>query len=163
MKQDRQEQEEIYKTPPKAKQTFRRKNREHIVSPAMLRANKMSKTRDEIMYERVQMMIRAELSLLRSDIEKEMHTQVEIYKETMYADIRKELDNELMSKKEEMYKSLKIEMQNSMRAEAIVIECVVQKKLEDALLAFESKNLRESWQNVRKSRRRPSKTSKGNS
>ncbi|MCO5611602.1 hypothetical protein L7F22_065856 [Adiantum nelumboides] len=84
------------------------------------------------------MMIRAELSLLRSDIEKEMHTQVEIYKETMYADIRKELDKDLMSKKEEMYKSLKIEMQNSMRAEANVIECVVQKKLEDALLAFES-------------------------
>ncbi|MCO5576234.1 hypothetical protein L7F22_030043 [Adiantum nelumboides] len=86
----------------------------------------------------IRMMIRAELSLLRSDIEKEMHTQVEIYKKTMYADIRKELDTELMSKKEEMYKSLKIEMQNSMRAEAIVIECVVQKKLEDALLAFES-------------------------
>ncbi|MCO5611640.1 hypothetical protein L7F22_065894 [Adiantum nelumboides] len=138
MEQDRQEQEEIFKTPPKAKQTFRRKNREHIVSPAMLRADKMSKTRDEIMYERVQMMIRAELSLLRSDIEKEMHTQVEIYKETMYADIRKELDKDLMSKKEEMYKSLKIEMQNSMRAEANVIECMMQKKLEDTLLAFES-------------------------
>ncbi|MCO5590838.1 hypothetical protein L7F22_044813 [Adiantum nelumboides] len=97
MEQDRQEQEELYRTPPKAKQTFRRKNREHIVSPAMLRADKMSKTKDEIMYERVQMMIRAELSLLRSDIEKEMHTQVEIYKKTMYADIRKELDTELMS------------------------------------------------------------------
>ncbi|MCO5568314.1 hypothetical protein L7F22_022013 [Adiantum nelumboides] len=85
----------------------------------------------------LKMMIRAELSLLRSDIEKEMHTQVEIYKATMYADIRKELDKDLMSKKE-MYKLLKIEMQNSMRAEANVIECVMQKKLEGALLAFES-------------------------
>lgn len=134
------EDPEVFQTPPKAKHTFRRKNREYTVSPTMLRADKMYKFKDEMTYERIQVMIRSELSLLRKDIETEMYAHVETCKETMYADMRKELDNEMISKHEheQICTSLKTELQNYVRVEVNVMECVVQKKLADALHAFES-------------------------
>ena len=85
-------------------------------------------------------MIRSELSLLRSDINTEMYAHVETCKKTMHADMRKELDNEMISKHEHEHEqictSLKTELQNYVKVEVNVMECVVQKKLDDALCAF---------------------------
>lgn len=126
------EDPEVFQTPPKAKHTFRRKSRDYTVSPTMLRADKMYKLKDEMMYERMQVMIRSELSLLRNDIETGLYAHVEAYKKTMHADT--------ISKKEheQICTSLKTELQHYVKAVVNVMECVVQKKLDDALHAFES-------------------------
>ena len=99
------------------------------MSPIMLRADNMYKFKDEMMYERIQVMIRSELSLLRNDIETEMYAHVETCKKTMHTDMRKELDNEMISKHEheQICTSLKTELQNYVKAEVNVMECVVQR------------------------------------
>ena len=128
----------VYKTPPKSKVTFRRRIRDSTLSPGSLRARKLFKVKDDLVYERVQVMIKAELSVMRGDIEKEMYANVETCKKAMYADMRKQLDKEMLGKRDEMYTALKGEMQNIVRAEVNVMECVMRKRLEDAIAVFES-------------------------
>jgi hypothetical protein len=107
-----------YHTPPKAKMTFRRKVRDNILSPGSLRAEKSSRTKDEAWAEKVHVMIKAEVSLLRSEIEREMLANVDAYKKDMYA--------------------LRVEAQAIARAEIHVMECAMQKRLDEASAIFET-------------------------
>ncbi|MCO5603300.1 hypothetical protein L7F22_057449 [Adiantum nelumboides] len=47
-----------------------------------MRAGKLSRVKDDLMYEKVEVMIKAELSLLRGDILKEMYANVETYEKS---------------------------------------------------------------------------------
>ena len=107
-----------YHTPPKAKMTFRRKGRDSILSPGSLRAEKSSRTKDDAWAEKVHVMIKAEVNSLRSEIEREMLANVDAYKKDMYA--------------------LRVESQATARAEIKVMECVMQKRLDDACATFET-------------------------
>ena len=109
----------LCQTPPKAKLIFRRKTRDNALSPGSLRAGKLAKIKDELMYEKMQTMIKVELSLMRVDIEREMHAAV-------------------VASKNDMHTTLKGEMHAIVRAEVNVLECVMQKRLDDALAVFES-------------------------
>ena len=72
--------EDTYQTPPKAKATFRRKARESVLSPRSLRASKLSKIKDDVLFEKVQMMIQAELTLVKQELEREMVEAKEDYR-----------------------------------------------------------------------------------
>ena len=72
--------EDTYQTPPKAKATFQRKARESVLSPSSLRASKLNKIRDDVLLEKFQMMIQAELTLMRAEMEREMVKTKEVYK-----------------------------------------------------------------------------------
>ncbi|MCO5560027.1 hypothetical protein L7F22_013633 [Adiantum nelumboides] len=93
-----------YETPPKWKATIRQRTQDSTLTPESMRTGKLSRVK-MTMYEKVQVMIKVELSLLRGDIEKEMYANVESYKKAMYANMRKELDKEMLGKCDEMYTS----------------------------------------------------------
>ena len=59
------------------------------MSPGSLRAGKLAKIKDELMYEKMQTMIKVELSLMRVDIEREMHATVVAFKNDMYHSIER--------------------------------------------------------------------------
>ncbi|KAI5055629.1 hypothetical protein GOP47_0029150 [Adiantum capillus-veneris] len=66
------EEDDDYQASLKATATFRRKIRDSVLSPNSMRAGKLNKIKDEAMYEKVQMMIRVELNLIRAFMEKEI-------------------------------------------------------------------------------------------
>lgn len=105
----------IYNTPQKTKATFKRRNGDSILSPGSLRVGKTVRIQDDLISEKVQVMIKDELSFMRDDIRKEMYANAENYKKSMYADMRKELDKEMLGKQNELYTSLKLEMQTLVR------------------------------------------------
>ena len=88
---------DTYQTPPKAKATFRRKARESVLSPSSLRASKLNKITDDVLFEKVQMMIQAELTLIKQELEREMVKAKEDYK--------LQLDNEITIKMTNMMTS----------------------------------------------------------
>ena len=108
------EEEGNYQTPPKAKATFRRKNRESVLSPSSLRASKLNRIRDDALFEKVQMVIQAELTLVRQELEREMVKAKEDYK--------LQLDNELT-----------VKMTNKARAEVEVARALWEKELEKTM------------------------------
>ena len=65
-------EEDACQTPPNAKRAARQKMRESLLLPSSMRAVKLSKVKDDIMFEKVQFMIKAELNLMKSDMEKEI-------------------------------------------------------------------------------------------
>ena len=75
---------------------------------------------------------------MRDDIRKEMYANADNYKNSMYADMRKELDKAMLGKYDEMYISLNGEMQTLVRAEVNVMECIMQKKLDEAIASFDA-------------------------
>ena len=111
---DSQPEEGNYQTPPKAKATFRRKNRESVLSPSSLRASKLNRIRDDAMFEEVQMMIQAELTLVRQELEREMVKAKEDY--------RLQLDNELT-----------VKMTNKVRSEVEVAWALWERELEKTM------------------------------
>ena len=127
-----------FMTPQKMKATFKRRNRESILSPSSMRAGKAVRVKDDVMIEKIQMMIKSDLSFMRDDIRKEMYANADSYKNSMYADMRKELDKAMLDKHNGMYTSLKVEMQNLIRTEVNIMECTMQEKLDGAIANFES-------------------------
>ena len=131
--------EDIYTTPQKMKATFKRRNRDSVLSPGSLRLGKTSRIHDEAMMEKVQMMIKSEINFMRDDLRKEMHASAESYRNSMYVNMKRELGKELLGIQDEKCSSLKTELQNLIKAEVNVMECIVQKRLEDEVVAkFES-------------------------
>ncbi|MCO5573868.1 hypothetical protein L7F22_027643 [Adiantum nelumboides] len=124
--------------PQKMQATFKRRNRESILSPGTLRAGKTIRVKDDVWIERIQVMIKSELSFMIDDIRKEMYANADNYKNSMYADMRKELDKAMLGKYDEMYTSLKGEMQNLVLVEVNAMECAKQKKLDEAMASFDA-------------------------
>lgn len=72
--------EDRYITPQKTKATFKRMNRDSVLSPGSLHLGKTSRIHDESMMEKVKMMIKAKINFMRDDLRKEMHTNAESYR-----------------------------------------------------------------------------------
>ena len=125
----------VYQTPPKRLNAFRRKARESTLSPGSLRAGKQSRIKDDLMYERVQIMMKVELDSMKIDIEKKMYEAMEARKNDMYADMRKEMYEALRA---EMYAIVKGEMHALLRADVHVMETLVYKKMDERLASFKS-------------------------
>ena len=117
-------------TPQKQKATFKRRNRESVLSPNSMWAGKTVRVKDDEMMERIQVLIKSELSFMRDDIRKEMYANADSSKNSMYADTTKELHDG-------MYTSFKVEMQHLIRAEVNVVECIMQEKLDEVVASFE--------------------------
>ena len=130
--------EDIYITPQKTKATFKRRNRDSVLSPGSLRLGKTSRIHDEAMMEKVQMMIKSEINFMRDDLRKEMHANAESYRNSMYVNMKRDLGKELLGIQDEKCSSLKTEIRNLIKAEVNVMECVVQKRLDEVVAKFES-------------------------
>ena len=89
------------------------------MSPSSMRAVKLSKIKDDIMFEKVQTMIKVELNLMRADMERELVKARDAYKLQLY--------NELM-----------IDMKNNTRAEIEVAQALWRKELEATVTTFAS-------------------------
>ena len=110
-------EEDACQTPPNAKRAARRKMRESLLSPSSMRAVKLSKVKDDIMFEKVQFMIKAKLNLMRSDMEMELVKSREVCKL-------------------QLYNELTIEMQNKVRAEIEVAQALWRKELDVTVTTF---------------------------
>ena len=89
------------------KATFKRRNRDSVLSPGSLRVGKTSRIHDEAMMEKVQMMIKSEINFMRDDLRKEMHASAESYRNSMYVNMKRELGKELLGIQDEKCSSLK--------------------------------------------------------
>ena len=112
-------EDEECRTPPNAKRAARRKMRDSLVSPSSMRAVKLSKVRDDIIFEKVKSMIKVELDLMRAAMERELVKARDAYKLQLY--------NELM-----------LEMKNNMRAELDVAQTLWRKGLGVTITTFEA-------------------------
>ena len=110
-------EEDACQTPPNAKQAVRCKMRESLLSPSSMRAVKLSKVKDDIMFEKVQFMIKAELNLMRSDMEKEIVKAKEVCKL-------------------QLYNELTVEIQNKVRTEIDVAQALWRKELDETVTTF---------------------------
>ncbi len=86
-----------------------------------MRARKLSKNKDDIMFEKVQVMIKAELRSMRTEMEGELYAALESHKGEIMGPI-----------------GMKGELQNYVRAEVNVVEIMFHKKLENAVATFET-------------------------
>ena len=84
------------------------------------------------------MMIKSEINFMRDDLRKEMHASAESYRNSMYENMKRELGKELLGIQDEKCSSLKTEIRNLIKAEVNVMECVVQKSLDEVVAKFES-------------------------
>lgn len=89
------------------------------MSPSLLRAKKAAKVKDEHMYEKVQIMIKAELSAMRASFEKEVCTSMEAHRVNLY-------------------NVLKGEMQQFVRAEVQIAQVLWQQELNKATDTWEA-------------------------
>lgn len=121
------EDEGSYQTPPRATQTFRRKVRESILSPGSLRASKVSKSKDEDLYERMHIMLRAEIKFMRAEMGKEVLTILEEHKQEMYKTMKKEFDKEIAVMRTQMQKEIKEEIQSWIKDGAGGLKMVTEK------------------------------------
>ncbi|MCO5606610.1 hypothetical protein L7F22_060798 [Adiantum nelumboides] len=129
------EDDNACQTPSNAKRAARQKMLDSLVSHESMRARKLSKVKDDIMFERVQSLIKAKLSSMRGEMENDMYEILESYK----AKIRGKLLRETQAK---LYTNIKNELQWYVGAEAKVLGCVMHKKVDDALVTFETWKLK---------------------
>ncbi|MCO5588464.1 hypothetical protein L7F22_042420 [Adiantum nelumboides] len=105
--------------------------RDSLVSPRSLRVGKLSKVKDDFIFEKVQFLIKAEHSSMRKEMKKDMYEILESYK----ADITRKLLGETRAK---LYANIKNDLQWYVGAEMKVSEGVMHKKVDDALVSFET-------------------------
>ena len=162
------EEEGSLHTPPKARNTFQRRPRDSFLSPGSIRKSKINKIKDDALFEKVQIIIRAELSLLRSEMERELATAKEAFKTQLHMELtvsfqsriraemevaealwRKELENERAEMEKEMIK-IKEEYKEALSREVADLKSKSEEAKEDQPKVMEElNNIKEHVKNLK--------------
>lgn len=89
------EDEGNLQTPPKGKAFFKRRPRESLLSPGSIRVSKMNKIKDEALFEKVQIIVQAELAQMKAEMERELTKAKEVFKTQLHLELTVSFQNRL--------------------------------------------------------------------
>ena len=89
------EDEGSLQTPPKGKAFFKRRLRESLLSPGSIRVSKMNKIKDEALFEKVQIIVQAELAQMKAEMERELTKAKEVFKTQLHLELTVSFQNRL--------------------------------------------------------------------
>lgn len=145
----------IYQTPSKSRVTYhrRRKTRESLLSPGSIRLGKMARTKDDAIYEKIEILLKAEMHCMKNDLERDLYG--DIYAKIIEDMNAKTLEMHAMMKQEaqqctrDAIKEAEANMQTTIKSEIAGREAVMQKRYRDNM----AKELQQAKEEMQKSMR----------